>query len=230
MNYYGSPGHMASLRDYEERVFSHCDFSKPSDEYRPGDEYLIRCYSAADESELTRKPYRDLNTGLISRLYHKDKLIFEWRFTGASPRKASIIHHADGKTYLLYFEDLYGYSVLDLSSMQSVHYIPQESYETDKSRFEETVIWGVPHYDPESSLLAVEGCLWAYPYTVLVVDFSNPMQIVEARQWLDLNGDIDSGHYDEINFIGWDEDSLVCDTGRFNKSDLFRRIKELQIS
>ena len=114
--------------------------------------------------------------------------------------------------------------------MQSVHYIPQESHETDKSRFEETVIWAVPHYDPESSLLAVEGCLWAYPYTVLVVDFSDPMQIVEARQWLDLNGDIDSGHYDEISFIGWDEDSLACDTGRFNKSDLFRRIKALQIS
>ena len=230
MNYYGSPGHMASLRDYEERVFSHCDFSKPSDEYRPGDVYLIRCYSAADESELTRKPYRDLNTGLISRLYHKDKLIFEWRFTGASPRKASIIHHADGKTYLLYFEDLYGYSVLDLSSMQSVHYIPQESYETDKSRFEETVIWVVPHYDPESSLLAVEGCIWAFPYTVLVVNFSNPMKIVEAGQWLDLNGGLDSGHDDEINFIGWDEDSLICDTGRFCKSDLFRHIKALQIS
>ena len=221
---------MASLRDYEERVFSHCDFSKPSDEYRPGDVYLIRCYSAADESELTRKPYRDLNTGLISRLYHKDKLIFEWRFTGASPRKASIIHHADGKTYLLYFEDLYGYSVLDLSSMQSVHYIPQESYETDKSRFEETVIWVVPHYDPESSLLAVEGCIWAFPYTVLVVNFSNPMKIVEAGQWLDLNGGLDSGHDDEINFIGWDEDSLICDTGRFCKSDLFRHIKALQIS
>ena len=37
-------------------------------------------------------------------------------------------------------------------------------------------------------------------------------------------------YYDEINFIKWNEDSLVCDTGRFKKSDLFRCIEELQIS
>ena len=48
VNYYGSPEHMTILRDYDDRVFSHCDFSKPSDEYSPGDEYLIRCYSAVD--------------------------------------------------------------------------------------------------------------------------------------------------------------------------------------
>ena len=230
MNYYGSPEHMASLQDYDERVFPHCDFSKPSGEYSPGDGYRVLWYSAKDDNELTRLPYRDLNTGTVNRLYHNDELIFEWRFTGASSRKASIIHHANGKTYLLFYEDLYGYSVLDLLSTQSVHYIPQESHDTDESRFEETVIWVIPHYDPQSGLLAVEGCIWAAPYTVLVVDFSDPMRIVEARCWLDLNGDIDSGHYDEINFIGWDEDSLVCDTGRFNKSDLFRRIEELQIS
>ena len=230
MNYYGSPEHMAVLQDYDERVFSHCDFSEPSAEYCPGDDYRVLCYSAVDENESTRKRYRDQNSGLISRLYHKDELVFEWKFIGASPRNASIIHHANGRTYLLYYEDLYGYSVLELSSMQSVHYIPQESYETDKSRFEETVIWVVPHYDPESGLLAVEGCIWAALYTVLVVDFSDPMRIVEAGQWLDLNGDIDIGHYDEINFIEWNADSLVCDTGSFSKIDLFRRIKELQDS
>ncbi len=230
MNYYGSPEHKAILLDYDARVFSQCDFAKPSDEYSPGDEYLIRCYSAIDDSELTRRTYRDLNTGLVSRLYHKNELIFEWSFTGASPRKASIIHHANGKTYLLYFEDLYGYSVLDLSSMQSIHYIPQESRETVKSKFEVTFIWAVPHYYLESSLLAVEGCIWAYPYTVFVVDFSDPMRIVEAGLWLDLRESVDSNTHDEINFIEWTEDSLVCDTGVFSKNDLFRRIEELQVS
>ena len=61
-------------------------------------------------------------------------------------------------------------------------------------------------------------------------EVSDPMRIVEAGQWLDLNGDIDTGHYDEINFIEWNADSLVCDTGNFSKIDLFRRIKELQDS
>ena len=107
MNYYGSPEQMASLRDYDERVFSHCSFLNPTDEYSPGDGYQVHCFRAVDNDELTRKPYRDLNTGLISRLYYKDELIFEWKFIGASPRNASIIHHANGRTYLLYYEDLY---------------------------------------------------------------------------------------------------------------------------
>ena len=122
MNYYGSPGHLDSLRDYRERVFPHCDFSKPSGEYSPGDGYRVVWYSAEDDNELTRTPYTDLNTGTVNRLYHNDELVFEWKFAGVSSRKASIIHHANGKTYLLFYEDLYGYSVLDLSSMQSIHY------------------------------------------------------------------------------------------------------------
>ncbi len=228
MNYYGSPEHMAILQDYDDRVFSHCDCSKPSDEYSPGDGYRVVWYSAEDDNELTRTPYTDLNTGTVNRLYHNDELVFEWKFTGASSRKASIIHHANGKTYLLFYEDLYGYSVLDLSSMQSIHYIPQESHDTDESRFEETVIWVVPHYDPESSLLAVEGCIWAAPYTVLVVDFSDPMRIVETKQWIDLGGDIDSDHYPGIDFIEWNEDSLICNTGVFSKNDLIKRVGRLE--
>ncbi len=224
MNYYGSPEHMAVVRDYDKRVFSHCDFSKPSSEYSAGDGYQVRCYSAVDDDEKTRTPYRDLNTGLISRLYHKNELVYEWKFTGASPRKASIIHHANGRTYLLYYEDLYGYSVLDLSSMQSVHYIPQESHETNDSRFEETVIWVVPHYDPNSSLLAVEGCIWAAPYTVLVIDFTDPMRIIEASKWIDLGGDLDSDHYDGIDIVEWNDESLICNTGVFSKNDLFSRM------
>lgn len=224
MNYYGSTEHMALLQGYDDRVFPQCDFSKPSDEYCPGDDFLVRCYSAVDENESTRTPYRDLNTGEVCRLYHSEELVFEWKYIGASPREATILQHANGKSYLLYYENLYGYSVLDLTSMQSVHYIPQESYETDRERFEETVIWVVPHYDPESSLLAIEGCVWGAPYTVLVVDFNDPMRIVEAGQWLNLNGSIDSESYHEINFIEWTTDALVCDTGRYGKTELFKLI------
>ncbi|MBQ4227356.1 MAG: hypothetical protein II697_04065 [Clostridia bacterium] len=227
MNYYGTFEHLLSVVDYDKRVFSHCDFSKPSDDYSPGREYLIRCYSAEDNDALTRSPFRDLNTGLVCRLLYNNKERFEWRYVGASPRKASIIHHANGNTYLLYYEELYGYSVRDLKSKQSIHYIPQESHERDRSRFSETLIWCTPHYDPGSSLLAVEGCLWGAPYTVFVVDFSDPMRIVESRQWLDLNGDIDQEHYDEMNFVEWNEDSLVCDTGVFSKSKLLQDIRRM---
>ena len=54
MNYYGSPGHLDNLRDYEERVFPHCDFSKPSDEYSPGDGYRVLWYSAEDDKTQVR--------------------------------------------------------------------------------------------------------------------------------------------------------------------------------
>ena len=222
MNYYGSPEHAAELRDKDLRVFSRCDFSKPAAEYSPGDGYIVRSYGAAVELGSNGAPYRIVDAGQISRLYRDDELVFEWKFVGFSPREATVIDHANGGRYLLYYEELYGYSVLDLASGQSAHYIPQESHETDMARFRETVIWCAPHYDADSSLLAVEGCIWAAPGTVIVVDFSDPMRIVEAARWLDLG---DPELCEELDFVEWTSDSLVCDAGVFGKADLIKRAR-----
>lgn len=103
--------------------------------------------------------------------------------------------------------------------MKGVHYIPQESASFDDEHFDETFIWCQPYYDPASSLLAVDGCIWAVPYSVIVLDFSDPMKIKEASHWIDLSGDVNSDIYDETEFSSWEHDTLVCSVYQDEKKE-----------
>ncbi len=217
MNYYGTPQHTNRLKDYENRIFSKPLPETPTSEYQINEEYSVQTYHLIDES--TIKPMYAPDSGNINRLFRNGELVFEWKYLLDHERSARIIHHANGMDYLLFFEYLFGYSVLDLSSMKSVHYIPQESGDYDQEDFEETVIWVNPHYDPGSNLLAVEGCVWAAPYTVLVLDFSDPMKIVEAKEWLDLAGNINSRIYKGHDFVSWTDDALDCKKHIFGESN-----------
>lgn len=212
MNYYGSQEHLARLEAYDRRIFSQCDFSEPTKEYAINGEYLVKTYALEDES--TGKPYHTPESGSINRLFREDKQVFEWRYLGMYGRNPCIVQHANGKSYLLFYECLYGYSVLDLASMESVRYIPWESGSCDE-HFEETFIWCVPRYDRDSNLLAVEGTIWGAPNSVIVLDFSDPMRIVEAKDWLDVRGGLGSGGYDDgcddIETAAWEADRLVCE-------------------
>ena len=225
MNYYGSREHTDELKDYQERLFSKCTFDFSSSEYALDEDYKVKSYDLIDES--TRKPLHVPDSARINRLYRKEAFIFEWRYTGEHDRRASIIHHANGKEYLVFYENLYGYSVLDLTSMKTANYIPRESSIHDE-RFEETFIWVVPHYDPFNSLLAVEGCIWAAPYSIVVLDFSDPMQIIEAGRWADLDYDrlreVYIETYDE--FKAWTQDALICTNGIISKKDILKKIAQ----
>ena len=233
MNYYGSPEHNARLQDWEKRIFSQCVFSEPTSEYRLNEKYVVKHWFLSDES--TRRPDQLPDCGNINRLYRNDEFIYEWRYIGTEERNAQIIRHADGRDYLVYFEYLYGYSVLDLTTKKSVHYIPQESAPFDDDHFEETFIWYQPYYDPASSLMAVEGCIWAAPYSLIVLDFSDPMKIMEASRWIDLGGNVNSDEYDETEFVSWEQYALVYSVCRdekkepmqFSKEDLRKKLSTL---
>jgi hypothetical protein len=62
-----------------------------------------------------------------------------------------------------------------------------------------------------NDLLAVDGCYWACPYSLIVLDFSHPMTAVEAEDWADVfqycgnHPDLD-----DIDFVGWEGNDLVC--------------------
>ena len=80
-----------------------------------------------------------------------------------------IIKHQNGKQYLLFRTELYGYSVLNLKTLEVHHYIPSGSITG-----EESFIWCEAVYCNKNNLLYVSGCYWACPYSTLVVDFSHP--------------------------------------------------------
>lgn len=128
--------------------------------------------------------------------------VYAWRNLDTDGEFCQLIKHADGRQYLIFRQDLYGYSVLEVQSGQDFHFLPEEAFPEDAADFRETFIWTAVHYDPFSSLLAVSGCYWASPYSVLLVDFSNPLQ---EQIWLELHELIDPAYerYDDIDFAAW---------------------------
>ncbi|MCL2678482.1 MAG: hypothetical protein FWE85_05460 [Clostridiales bacterium] len=135
-------------------------------------------------------------------------ILYSYSSVDSSAGFCKVFAHSNGKEYAVFSRELYGYSVLDLSSMQDFHYIPAESFAPFGEMHGETFIWCDVHYNRQNNLLAVEGCFWAYPYSVLLVDFTNPMQ--DAPQ-IDVNGFInkDPDDYVGIDFAAWDNTDLV---------------------
>ena len=220
MNYYGSEQFKEFAKEKEERVFSHCDMSSPYQEESIDGGYILKRYYYEEER---RNPFIAAERGEICRLYRGPEFVFEWKnYDGRSLFK--IIAHSNGKKYLLFKEDLYGYAVLDLETYEAVHYLPWESYQSGDS-FEETLIWITADYDRDSDLLAVDGCIWAESGgSVIVLDFKDPMKIVETDKWLDI-GDlaVKQSKYDNgFRFVSWEKDRLVCSSFEIEKKELFK--------
>ena len=117
----------------------------------------------------------------------------------------SVFTHQNGHKYLVFTKDLYGYSVLDLNTMQIFDYFPAASLHQDT----ETFIWCNLHYNAENNMAAVEGCFWAAPSGVLLTDFTDPMK--QAPQ-IDVNHKIYEED-NEVNFISWNRTDLILSVG-----------------
>lgn len=114
-----------------------------------------------------------------------------------------LIEHSNGRKYLVFRKELYGYCVLDLNTMTDYQYYPEESF-----RGGETFIWTGTHYNKNTNLLVAEGCYWACPFELFVVDFSEPASVPYPEFRLcEYLGDDDFGY---MEFKCWDDhDHLV---------------------
>lgn len=137
-------------------------------------------------------------------------VFYRWRNINNDGEFCQILHHKNGRDYLIFRCDLYGYSVLDLSSGKDFHYMPAASFPDNVGVFSETFIWTGVSYDEENSLLAVDGCYWACPSSVMILDFSTPMTANE--NWMDLRLLIDPDYerYDDIEAGGWGTDGSLA--------------------
>lgn len=111
---------------------------------------------------------------------------------------AWVENHPKGH-FLVCGEDYQGQTVVNLESGQVVSYLPEAADEGCG------FCWADIHPSPDGLTLAVEGCYWACPYEVRLVDFTDPMN----PPWLEL------GVADEPNFAGWQEDN-TCLVGILN--------------
>jgi hypothetical protein len=86
---------------------------------------------------------------------------------------------------------------------EDYHYIPEKSF-----RGGETFIWTGTHYNSNTNLLIAEGCYWACPYSLFVIDFSDPVNL--PYPMFDLNEHLDYDDYEDIGFVCWDgNDNLI---------------------
>ena len=210
LNYYGTEKYKENMKKLDEQIFLKICLDEPDREKELGSGYSVKYYYFADEENC--KPGYAPVDGEICRLFKDDQLVFEWKNMDGHSRMASIIHHSNKKNYFVFAEALYGYSVLDLASLQCIHYIPAESYGKYPEEFEETFIWYNCFYNPVNDLLAVEGCFWAAPGDVIVLDFKDPMTPVETKNWFSIYDRCgkDCHDLDDVDFDSWEGDTLVC--------------------
>lgn len=120
--------------------------------------------------------------------------------------------------YFFYLEGLYGYSILRLSDMAEMHYVPRDS------SFAITDM----HHCSENRIAAAGGCFWAYPYDVALIDLSEPMKEPEKMTTLFpiVNPEHDYDRFEDIDFVRWEKGGRLIvrtDTGEefaFNTNDL----------
>ncbi|EEQ57272.1 hypothetical protein CBFG_00982 [Clostridiales bacterium 1_7_47FAA] len=132
------------------------------------------------------------------------KVLYTWKNLNDDCEFCELIEHGNGHEYLVFRSDLYGYSVLDLDTLQDFHYIPSGSFPKG-----ETFIWTDVSYNKKTNLIAVSGCYWACPFGTLLMDFSHPMK--EPGIWADVQEHLENGYdrYDDVDFMEWRNTDLV---------------------
>lgn len=144
-----------------------------------------------------------------------------------------IFTHSDGRLYLIYKEELYGYSVLRLSDKKELHYVPLGNYSDnsqDKSYPGESFIMTDFYYCPQNNYAAAGGCFWAAPFDTAILDFSDPLlppdRIRTMHDIIDPNYENDA--LEDIDFKEWQNGFLILEADgikeqfRFSPADLRR--------
>ena len=84
-------------------------------------------------------------------------------------------HHANGREYLLCGEDYQGQTIVDLTRRRTTTYFPDAGF--SGAGF----CWVAAYPSPDCTLLAIDGCYWACPYEIVVVDFREPESLPYAE-------------------------------------------------
>ena len=162
----------------------------------------------------------DGNGGCVAHL--KSRAIKTWRCIDDRAEFFSLIRHANGKFYLIFRQDLYDYSVLELDRGRIMRFVP-DAWTLGKESF----IWGGVHYLRGWGALAVSGCYWATPNGVHLVSFAEPMS--EEQRYIDVLDYMQGGYdtYEQADFASFEgnELSLKCfraDALRYEKVKISR--------
>ena len=111
-----------------------------------------------------------------------------------------LIEYSDGRTYLVYREDLYGYSVFEPGTDNLFNYYPAATFKDGR----ETFIGTNMHYNIHNNVTAVEGCYWACPSDTVLIKTGNPLEMFSSYAVLHQIIDREYDIYDGIDFVAWE--------------------------
>lgn len=187
-----------------EYIFNNEFMYEDSEEsYLLDGKYILKTYYYYDDSHqvlennvrASKTNVMDLRGNIITELknidYHVDLF--------------TVVEHSNGKNYLIFSTELYGYSILDLSDFSTYHFIPAKSFKENK----ETFIWTNVLYCAQNNILAVDGCYWACPSSTYFFDFSNPttMPLKELFNSYDIDGEINIDT--DVIPLRWNDDGTI---------------------
>lgn len=78
------------------------------------------------------------------------------------------VPHKNGNEYLVCGEDYQGQTLVNCTSRTVQSYLPEEA------KMGHGFCWASIYPSPSGTRLVVDGCVWAGPFELIVVDFSNP--------------------------------------------------------
>jgi hypothetical protein len=149
------------------------------------------------------------------------KMIYGYTFYYSSFHETAVqVLPAPEGLYFFYTEGLYGYSVLRLSDMEQMHYVP-------RGNSGESFIITDLHYCSENRIAAVSG-FHNKTADVALIDLSDPIKEPEKMTTLFpiVNPEHDYDRFEDIDFVRWEKDGRLIvrtDTGEefaFNTNDL----------
>ncbi|MCL2528280.1 MAG: hypothetical protein FWE42_07660 [Defluviitaleaceae bacterium] len=140
-------------------------------------------------------------------------LVHEYINQYGHPFFCTPVTHSNGRKYLAYKEDLYGYSVLELETKKIFKYFPTASWKGG-----ETFIVTDIHYNPSNDIVAAGGCYWACPTGVFLFEIKDPM--AQFTRYLDIQkimGNYDK--YDSLDFQSWEGADLLLKAYNIENED-----------
>jgi len=165
-------------------------------------------------------------TIMRNKVYNLDNiLVHEYISFYHHPFFYTPVTHSNGREYLVYKEDLYGYSVLDIESKETFKYIPSAYLKS-----EETFIATDIHYNPVNDMFAAGGCFWAGRYTTYLLEVKDPMK--QFTRYLDCRTIVPhQAKYTDVDFHEWDGNDILlkCDNEiiKIPQAKYMRFLKEL---
>lgn len=140
------------------------------------------------------------------------RVVYTWDNINDGGEFYQLIPHTNGNHYLVFREDLYGYSVLEVETGRTMHYVPEKSWPLDGRQGEETFIWTDVAYDAATNLLAVWGCYWACPNSMVFLDFSDPLSEQDCGCWVEMHEIMDPDYdlFDDIEMTNWNVRGWTC--------------------